>query len=659
MNKSQIKKKLLPYLAPFIFAFFAVLALELLSHRSIDNALGFLIFRPHLYLVNLLIVSLFYLPMLALRKKAFYVSSISALFLAIGITNYVLQSFRVTPFEGTDLFILTTGFDIITFYLSPLLIVLIALALLLVAFGLVMLYLKTKKLTRHPIGALVAFLATLALTFALIFGYKGTGVIPKRFPNIIDAYREYGFTYCFLNTVFDRGIDEPDAYSEESINTIVSSAGLNGSPAVPSDAPNVIFVQLESFFNVNRVRDLSFSQNPIPTFTALLENGMSGYLAVPSIGAGTANTEFELIAGMDLASFGAGEYPYKTILRDTACESIPFVMRTLGYTTHALHNNRATFYGRDVCFTNLGFDYFTPIEYMPSVGEDDFNPLGWAKDAVLTEEILASLSATEGPDYIYTVSVQGHGGYPSTELSDDLTIRVTDGLDFEDEVAAWEYYLNQLYEMDLFISALTEAVAALDEKTVVVFYGDHLPGGLGVESAPIDGPSIYHTEYAVYANFALDAEDEDLEAFQLGAVVLDAIGIEAGNIIRLHQRCRADADYLYKLESIEYDILYGERYVYENGENPYAATDMIFGAREISISGVSLSGNTLTVTGENFTLSSRITVDGEVLKTTMNDDGSLSATLEGALHEGDAIAVAQYTNEDTFLGECPPYYYED
>ncbi len=652
-----MKKKLLTYLTPFVCAFFAVLAIELLSHRSIDGALGFLFFRPHLYLLNVLIVSLLYLPMLAMRKKVFWVTTVSAFLVAIGITNFVLQSFRVTPFEGTDLYILTTGFDIITFYLSPVMIALILGGLAAAVFVLAVLYLKTQRQVRHPLGAPIAFVVTLALTFSLSIGYKASGVIPSRFPNIIEAYREYGFTYCFLNTVFDRGIDEPKTYSKESIEAIAERAALGEAPTVPEEMPNIIFVQLESFFDVNRVGHLTFSQNPIPNFTSLLESCPSGYLAVPSIGAGTANTEFEVIAGMDLASFGAGEYPYKTILRDTACESVPFVLRELGYGTHAIHNNRATFYGRDVCFTNLGFDRFTPIEYMAGVTENDFNPLGWVKDRVLTEEILASLASTAGPDYIYTISVQGHGGYPSRELEENLPVRVTSGLSFEDEVAAWEYYVNQLCEMDRFVGELCAAVDALEENTVVVFYGDHLPGGLGVENAEVEGPSIYHTEYAVYSNFALDAEDEDLEAFQLASAVLDAVGIQAGNIIRLHQNCRSNADYLETLESIEYDILYGKQYVYGEAGSPYAQTELVFGARPITVESVTVEGSTVTVYGKNFTLSSRITVDGEPLKTTRNPDGSLTAKLSSPLREGDAVAVAQYTSEDTFLGETEPYYY--
>ena len=50
-------------------------------------------------------------------------------------------------------------------------------------------------------------------------------------------------------------------------------------------------VQLESFFDPELVNFLSFSQDPVPNFRYLMENYSSGYLTVPSVGAGTANTE--------------------------------------------------------------------------------------------------------------------------------------------------------------------------------------------------------------------------------------------------------------------------------------------------------------------------------------------------------------------------------
>ena len=128
--------------------------------------------------------------------------------------------------------------------------------------------------------------------------------------------------------------------------------------------PNIIMLQLESFFDPTLWRNNPVQGDPIPMFHFLERNFPSGYLSVPSVGAGTANTEFECISAMNLDFFGPGEYPYKTILQKTACESMAFDMKNLGYKAHAVHNNEATFYDRHKVFAQLGFDTFTPIEYM-------------------------------------------------------------------------------------------------------------------------------------------------------------------------------------------------------------------------------------------------------------------------------------------------------
>ena len=124
----------------------------------------------------------------------------------------------------------------------------------------------------------------------------------------------------------------------------------------------------------------------------------SGYLSVPSVGAGTANTEFEIITGMDLDFFGPGEYPYKTVLKERTCETICYDLKPYGYTTQAMHDNRASFYGRNEVFSQFGFDYFTSMELM---NIQEYTSNGWAKDKILTGELLKALKGTENKDYIY------------------------------------------------------------------------------------------------------------------------------------------------------------------------------------------------------------------------------------------------------------------
>ena len=53
------------------------------------------------------------------------------------------------------------------------------------------------------------------------------------------------------------------------------------------------------------------------------------------------------------------------------------------------------------------------------------NPLDWAKDAVLTQEILKALDSTEGQDFVFAISVQGHGKYPLTQIDPSQSITVS------------------------------------------------------------------------------------------------------------------------------------------------------------------------------------------------------------------------------------------
>ena len=220
---------------------------------------------------------------------------------------------------------------------------------------------------------------------------------------------------------------------------------------------------------------------------------------VPAVGAGTANTEFESITGMSLHYFGAGEYPYKTILKETTCESAAYDLKKLGYSTHAIHNNEANFYGRRTVFSRLGFDTFTSEEYMPDIS--DTTPMGWVKDHILTDEIFKTMESTEGPDYVYTISVQGHGDYPTEPVLSDPEIKVT-GAESEEKNNAWEYYVNLVHAMDEFAGDLVRAVEERNEPTVLVFYGDHLPT-MNLEAKDLKSRYLYNTNYVIWDNIGL------------------------------------------------------------------------------------------------------------------------------------------------------------
>ncbi len=603
--------------------------IESVSRRSVFACLDYLTGSPMTFLYNTFIIFFTFSIAYLVKRRIFVYVMVSFFWLATGITNGIILSYRITPFTVTDLSLLPSVMSIIPNYLNTVQIVLAAAAglLLVVALVLVFIFMPKHKqkidYKKSVVGVLILGLSMYGLTNLAI----SQNWVSIYFGNLNYAYRDYGFPYCFTNTWLNTGISSPGGYSEDKILGIFTEDELKSLTVVQANGnedrkPNVIMLQLESFFDPTLMENLQFSEDPVPNFRKLKENYSSGFLTVPSIGAGTANTEFEVMSGMRVRFFGPGEYPYKSVLKDKTCETIAYNLKRLGYGTHAIHNHRGAFYGRNKVFPNLGFDTFTSLEYMNSVSK---TPKNWAKDGVLIEEILAALSSTESEDLVYTISVQGHGQYPTTKMIENPEVTAS-GITVEEDAYAFEYYLQQVHEMDEFLDELTSALKKHGEPTVLVMFGDHLPG-LNISDADLVNKNIYETEYVIWDNIGLEERDKDLYAYQLSAEVLDQIGIHEGVMTKYHQNHRSDATYLSNLKALQYDMLYGKEYIF--GEtNPYEPTDMRMGVREIKVEEVVEIGKKYYIKGRNFTPFSKISLDGKVLDTIF-----LGPTVLGLLEE--------------------------
>ncbi|MCC6095057.1 MAG: LTA synthase family protein, partial [Eubacterium sp.] len=481
--------------------------------------------------------------------------------------------------------------------------------------------------------------------FSTVLGLH-TRVLSSYFGNLAMSYQNYGFPYCFCVTAFDTGMSRPNGYSEKLISYIEKDEDekLTSKDAENATDTNIIFLQLESFFDPETVVNLKISEDPIPYFHKLQKKYSSGMLKVPVVGAGTVNTEFEAITGMSLAYFGAGEYPYKTVLKKECVESIPFDLKKLGYTTHAIHDNEASFYGRNTVYPNLGFDTFTSEEYMPDVS--DVTETGWVKDHILTDEIMKALNSTKGSDYIYTVSVQGHGAYPTEPVVSDPEITVTGAENREQNDYSWEYYCKQIHEMDQFVQKLTETLSDYNEPVVLVMYGDHLPT-MGLKQSDVKGWNLYKTPYIIWDNFGLKQKDKDIAAYQIGAEVLKRIGIHNGTLVRYHQAERGDRYYQSNLEIMQYDMLYGDKYVY-HGTSPFTPTKMQMGVVPISISRILKAGtdedSVYYIYGKNFTAASRLMVNDKMIQKTVFVNSGLLLVNGVDIADTDQISIAQKSN---------------
>ena len=320
----------------------------------------------------------------------------------------------------------------------------------------------------------------------------------------------------------------------------------------------------------------------------------------------------------------------------------------MGYATHALHNLEGTFYDRHVVFANMGFDTFTPVEYMLDV---ERNSRGWAKDHVLADEILGTLRSTRGDDFIYAVSVQCHGKYPASRTEDTNFIKVA-GIHNGTLARRYEYFVNQLWEVDRFIGDLTTALSELREPTILVMYGDHLPS-LEIEDDQLKNGDVFQTEYVIWSNFGLQAENKDLVAYQLTAHVLDLLGVENGILTKLHQTRDSNEEYMTDLRMLEYDMLFGDLSVY-GGESPYEPTELQMGFRDVLIENVRQLDGAVYVAGRNFTPFSEVRINGTLLETIFIDSGTLIA-LKGKVSDGTVLDIAQIGTDKVTLGISEEY----
>ena len=660
-RNSAFAKKMQPvyaFMNRFSLIFHALLAciinfvIEAISRHSVVAAWDYMTGTPMVFLYNAFMIFVTFSIVYLFKRRIFVRMIIGAIWVILGIANGYILLKRVTPFNAQDLKIAGDGIALINNYCNGFEVVVIAVGAVALLIWLISMWRRGGQYAGkiHHIAALIGIIVC-----GVLYTFVTNIAIDKRvvstyFGNIAFAYEDYGLPYCFSASLFNTGISEPNGYTKKAMAKIDKDGELNQTATSRSsdELPNIIVVQLESYFDVANAEFFTTSEDACPNLHNLYQNYSNGYFKVPSVGAGTANTEFEVLTGMNLRYFGPGEYPYKTYSKKHPTESAATALASLGYGTHALHDNTGNFYSRANVFNNMGFDTFTSKEFM-NVLQTTEN--GWAKDEILTHHIMEAMDTTKQEDFVFTVSVQGHGNYPETQVIENPKIKV-EGIEDEALKNKWEYYVNQVYEMDLI-----KAVEERNEPSVVVFYGDHLPT-MGLKAEDLKSRYLYNTNYVIWDNIGLQKHDKNIPAYQLMSEVLNRLDIHSGTVFNYHQQRKGTKNYLSDLELLQYDILYGKQYVY-NGKAPITEGHMVMGIRNVSLSSIVPQLNSgYSLYGENFTKYSRVYVNGEKQKSSFLNNTRINLS-ETELKDGDVIQVGQVGSSDTIFRMSDKYTYQN
>ena len=354
MRQGVGKKAMIP---PALFvigeSLLLTFVLEILSRRSFMDACRFVYKSPLLFLYGCSIVSVTLAIAMLFRKKVFSTTLVTVLWLAFGIADCVLLGFRNNyPLTAVDLQMGLEAIMMMPVYFKIWQIVLIFVVGAGAIAGLVVLAIKSPRYRREgQRGVLRACLFVMVfLIYTLVLFTRPSGVISRSLkPDLYSSYKKYGFPYCFCYSFFNVGIEKPADYSPKQVADIAGTLDIDikvneqeekhasgpidefiesvrtgdfaSEPegytrdAVESireilrggafeqedgERPNILFVQLESFFDPMTVKTVTLSEDPIPNFRSLQENCIGGYLSVPTVSGGTANTEFEVLTGCSL-----------------------------------------------------------------------------------------------------------------------------------------------------------------------------------------------------------------------------------------------------------------------------------------------------------------------------------------------------------------------
>lgn len=317
----------------------------------------------------------------------------------------------------------------------------------------------------------------------------------------LDNYAKNGFVAGALYNLPATAMDEPPGYGPEAVAEVVEryrAAAVAANVGRDEDAladTNVVLVLAESTADPTRLDGVDLAEDPLPFLHELMADNSSGTLLVSGYGGGTANVEFEALTGLAVASYQAQVHsPFQMLVSRTS--SFPsYLDRFADRPTLALHPYVGEFYQRHAVYPALGFDRAEFRDTMTQRSTIEDAP--FVSDAAVFRELVDELRAEPEPMLVNVVTMQNH--VPHRGYSDPVPV---EGSFSAEQAETLGQYVRGLQHSDAALAELAAELDRLPERTVVVYYGDHLAPIWPAEVlAQNDRLAQYSTPWVVFANF--------------------------------------------------------------------------------------------------------------------------------------------------------------
>ena len=595
-NKEVRNFNFIDILSQILFAFILTFAMLLLA-PSETSIMEKIVRSPLVLLLNfipILLTGILFQGIFGRRRFALILNSL--LYLILFTVHRTKVIYRNAPFRVSDI---ALSFEALKMsqnsYRPDFTSLIIFVATLIILIFLSMFFKSEKLKIKDRLIAIVSIIISSALLFNFVYSKDA---IYYKLPlngntyNLIDHFNSKGFNYTFLFNLKKSFVRPPEGYNEKEMEKRERvDHGEDISVIKYNERPNIVWIMGEAFTDLSQDEHFSFApgNDPNENFKKLQKNSiMHGRIVTPSFGGGTGDTEFDALTGALTVDCAPDEsFAFNAIKRDVS--SVPRLFNTIGYKTMAFHPGFAWFYGRQDVYPKLGFqdNYF-----LENIDEPDMKG-GYVSEKQFSEifrsRFLEAVNNSDEPIFSYGLDIQNHGPYFYDKYGKNLPYQCTVSLSEEAANNFGSYFLG-VKDMDIMLGEVYDMIMSLEEPTIMVFYGDHLPG-LGNEPSAFDEIGIklshdnlekeiefYSTPYVIVANESgkaflnrgnVEVQDGNaVSANYLSSIVLDMLNYN-----------KVDNFFIYNSELRKKLPIISRNFVFD-GVNTYPRNDVKDKAKE-------------------------------------------------------------------------------
>ena len=365
--------------------------------------------------------------------------------------------------------------------------------------------------------------------------------------DIIKTYYKYGFLEGVYYFYLKDDVISLNSYSKKEVKNLLNTFDEKNDDSWGQ--PNVVIILSESFSDASNLEGIEFDKELLSNIKSYDENLNTEYLNVlsPTYGGASVNTEFEILTGANLSFFNTGYIPYTQLYNNKNGTYLPNLIKEFNnndYTTKYITAWEADSYKSGYVYSKIGVDE-------KIYGQDLNNPIKkgmYISDAYMMDVIIDELVNKKDDEkkFLFVATGQNHAPYNADRYT-KYDIEVTKTNYNEEDTGILKSYAQGVYDTDKELARLYEEISKLDEPTIIVLYGDHLPyivnnsgeniylndSYFNTDDENLNTLRIYTTPAVILANYDIEIDDlEFINLNYLGSYILNKLDLKIDNYFK-------------------------------------------------------------------------------------------------------------------------------